>query len=148
MSILDQITQNLVTAQKNRDETTVSTLRMVISNLNNAKIAKGDGLTDDEIVAEIGRDAKRHKESIEAYGSAGREDLVSKETAELEVLSKYLPQQFSDLELANVVDEAISAVGAVTIADMGRVVKAVMSSAGVKADGAKVAAIARQKLGA
>ncbi|MDP2632947.1 MAG: GatB/YqeY domain-containing protein, partial [Candidatus Curtissbacteria bacterium] len=131
---------------KNRDETTVSTLRMVISNLNNARIAKGDSLTDDEVVVEIGRDAKRHKESIEVYMRAGREDLVSKETAELEVLTKYLPQQLSDEELANMVGEAISAVGAVTIADMGRVVKAVMSSAGARADGAKVAELVRLKL--
>lgn len=148
MTILEQITQSLVSAQKNRDETVVSTLRMVISSLNNARIAKGGDLTDDEIVSEIAKDAKRHKESIEAYKGAGREDLVEKETAELAVLTKYLPQQLSDEELETMVSEAIGAVGAKTIADMGRVVKAIMTSVGARADGAKVASIVRQKLGA
>ncbi|OGD86969.1 hypothetical protein A2870_04330 [Candidatus Curtissbacteria bacterium RIFCSPHIGHO2_01_FULL_41_11] len=147
MALLDQINQDLNTALKSGDQVTVSTVRMVIANLNNARIAKGGELTDDEIIGEISKDAKRHKESIEAYKSAGRDDLVSKEQAELGVLTKYLPEQFSDEELEKMVTEAIGAIGAKTVDDMGRVVGAVMSSAGAKADGAKVASIVRQKLG-
>ena len=146
MDLITQLNSDLTIALKSHNDVSVSTIRMVISNLNNARIAKGSDLTDDEVVTEIGKDAKRHKESIEAYKGAGREDLVEKETAELAVLTKYLPKQLSDDELTRMVDEAIGAVGAKSIADMGRVVKAVMSSAGARADGAKVAQIVRDKL--
>ena len=145
-ALLDKISQDLNTALKSHEETAVSALRMTLSDVKNAQIAKGAELTDDEVLSEINKDAKKHKESIEAYKSAGRADLVQKEEAELEVLLRYLPQALSDEELANIVDEAISALGVNSIADMGRVVKAVMSSAGTRADGAKVAAIVRDKL--
>ncbi len=145
--MLDKITADLSAALKQKDDVATSTLRMVIAGINNARIAKGSGLTDDEVVMEIAKDAKRHKESIEAYESAGRSDLVAKENAELLVLQRYLPEPLSDEELANVVDEAILAIGAASISDIGRVIKAVMSSAGNRADGAKVAEITRRKLG-
>ena len=144
--LLDRLNHDLSEAVKNRDDVSVSTLRFLLSGIHNQKIAKGSDLTDEEITAEIAKNAKRHKESIEAFSAGGRDDLVEKETAELEVLTKYLPQMLSDREMEKMVDEAISAVGAGTISDMGRVVGAVMSSAGARADGAKVAEIVRSKL--
>lgn len=146
MVTLDQINHDLVSAMKSKDAVATSTLRMVLSNLNNARIAKGRDLADEDIIGEIKKDAGRHKESIEAFKAADRNDLVEKETAELEVLNRYLPQQLSDEELSRMVDEAISALGAKGAADIGRVVGAVMSRAGAKADGARVAQIARVKL--
>lgn len=146
VNLADQINQDLNSALKAKEGVAVSTLRMVISSLHNAQIAKGGDLTDDEVLAEISKDAKRHKESIFAYKSAGRADLVQKENAELEILSRYLPSVLSDEELSNMVNEAIAALEASEIGDMGRVIKAVMSSGGVRADGAKVAAIVRSKL--
>lgn len=141
-----QLNQDLVSAQKSRDEIAVSTIRMVISSINNAKIAKGGDLSEDEVLSEIAKDVKRHKESIEAYKSAGRDDLVGREVLELEVLQGYLPQQLSDEDLSKIVDEAITAVSASGIADMGKVIKAVMTSVGARADGAKVAGIVKSKL--
>lgn len=146
MPVFLKLKEDLDKALKEKDELTVSTLRFALSNLHNARIAKGADLTDEEIISEISKDAKRHRESIEAYKAAGRSDLVEKETAELEVLKRYLPQQLSDEELSRMVDEAISALGAKGAADIGRVVGAVMSSAGAKADGARVAQIAQAKL--
>ena len=144
--LIDKINQDLNSALKSHEETRVSALRMTLSNLKNAQIAKGGELTDEEAIVEIGKDAKRHKESIEAYKGAGRDDLVQKEEAELEILSGYLPAELSDEELANMVDQAVAAIGATSIVDMGRVIKAVMSSGGTRADGAKVAAIVKSKL--
>lgn len=145
-SLLEQISQDLNEALKARDEIVVSTLRFLISGLKNARIAKGNDLTDDEVQAEIVGDARRHKESIESFRAGGRKDLADREGAELAILEKYLPKQFSDEELENMVIEAISAVDAKGASDLGRVVKSVLGSAGVRADGAKVAQIARAKL--
>lgn len=145
-ALLDKINQDLAAAVKSRDNVTVSTLRMLLSNLHNAQIAKGSDLTDDEVLSEIVKDAKRHNESIESFTAGGRGELADREKAELAVLSKYLPEQLSDEELENMVVEAISAVGAKSVADMGRVVGAVLESAGARASGAKVAEIAKLKL--
>lgn len=146
--IIDQINQDLTTSVKAQDQVVTSTLRMMLSNIKNAQIAKGSELTDEEVQAEITRDAKRHKESIAAFEKAGRIELVEKEKAELAVLSKYLPQEYSQEELTRMVTEAIAAVGAKSAADVGRVVGAVMSSAGPRADGAKVSEIVRTILAA
>ncbi len=146
MNFSDRISTDLNTALKGKNEVAVSTLRLILSNLKNAAIAKGSELTDEEAIGEIAKDAKRHKESIAVFEQAGRAELAEKEKAELEVISGYLPKQLSDEELAKMIDEAIAAVGATNINDVGRVVKAIMSSAGIRADGAKVAEIARKKL--
>lgn len=146
MAVFLKLKEDLDKALKEKDELTVSTLRFALSNLHNARIAKGADLSDEEIISEISKDAKRHRESIEAYKAASRSDLVEKETAELGILQRYLPQQLSEEELSRMVDEAISALGAKGAADTGRVVGAVMSGAGAKADGARVAQIAQVKL--
>lgn len=145
-ALLEQLNTHLTEAQKARDVNKVSTLRFLLSQVHNAKIAKGSELSDQEVEAEIIKEAKRHRESIIAYEAAARTDLVEKEKAELAILETYLPAPLTDEEIRNFVKEAIVAVGAAGIADMGRVVKAVVSSAGPKADGAKVAEIARQEL--
>lgn len=146
--LLGQINQDLIEAQKQKDELKVSALRFLIAGLHNAKIAKLEELSDEEVLLEIGKEAKRHKESIEAFERGGREDLVQKEAAELAILQKYLPQPLSDEELEKMVDEAISAIGASSSADLGRVMSAVLSSARARADGGKVAEMVKRKLGA
>lgn len=145
-ALFNKLSNDLTEAQKGRDVTRVSTLRFLIAGIHNAKIAKGGELTDQEVETEIFKEAKRHRESILAYETGNRPDLVKKEKEELAILDGYLPEPLTDEELANFVSEAIVAVGARGIADLGRVVKAVLSSAGPKADGAKVSEIARLKL--
>lgn len=146
MSVIDQITTDLNEALKGGDSVKVSTLRFLISNVNNAKIAKGSELTDEEVLGEIAKDAKRHKESIEAYDKAGRSELAEKEKKELEILSEYLPQQLSNEEIAKFVEEAISQTGASTVSDIGKVMSAVMEKVKGKADGSTVSAIVKEKL--
>ena len=146
MSITDRLSSDLSFAQKSKDETVVSTLRLIFANIKNAQIAKGHDLSEEEIIEEIVKDAKRHHESIEAFAKAGRDDLVKKEKAELSVLKKYLPEELSESELENMVAEAIKAVGANSISDLGTVIKSVMTSARARAQGAKVAQIAKRLL--
>ena len=145
--LLEELNQDLTTALKAGDGLAVSALRFLMAGLHNAKIAKGSDLTDEEVLAEIGKEAKRHKESIEAFDKGGRKDLVEKEMAELSILQKYLPQPLSEVELEKMVDEAIAAVGASSPADLGRVIPTVLSSARARADGGKVAEIVKRKLG-
>lgn len=145
-ALLEKLNADLVEAQKAQDMTRVSTLRFLLSQIHNVKIAKGSELNDQEVETEIMKEAKRHRESIIAYEGAKREDLEAKEKSELAVLAAYLPEPLTDEEITNFVKEAIVAVGATGPADMGRVIKAVMSSAGPKADGGKVAQITQQVL--
>ena len=145
-ALLEKLNADLIEAQKAQDVTRVSTLRFLLSQIHNAKITKGSELNDQEVELEAMKEAKRHRESIIAYEAGNRPDLVEKEKSELTVLESYLPEPLTDEEITNFVKEAIAAVGASGPADMGKVIKAVMSSAGPKADGGKVAEITRQGL--
>lgn len=145
-TLLDKLRADLVSAQKAQNTVAVSTLRFLLSGLHNAKIAKGGELTDDEVTGEIGREAKRHKESIAAYEAGDRQDLVEKEQAELAVLVKYLPEQLSGEEIAKIVDEVIGQLGASGGQDLGRVMSAVMVKVKGRASGGTVSDIVKQKL--
>jgi len=146
MSLIDKINSDLNTALKRRDEATVSTLRFLLSNLHNAKIAKGAELTDDEAIGEISKDVKRHKESIEAYEKAERAELVAKEKKELEILMQYLPTQLSEAQISQVVDKVIVQINPAGLADMGKVMAGVMAEVKGQADGAEVSRIVKEKL--
>jgi len=140
------ISKDLVEAQKARDEVKVSTLRMLSAAIKNAEIAKGGELTDEEVMVQIAKGAKQHRESIDAYERGGRTDLVDKEKAELAVLQKYLPAQMGEAELGQIVDEVIKSVDASSPADMGRVMGAVMAKVKGQADGNAVSALVKSRL--
>ena len=146
MSVFAKITADLLQALKSREEAKVSTLRFLISNINNAKIAKGSELTDEEVTAEIAKDTKRHRESIEAFKAAGRDELAEKEQVELAVLETYLPEQMSDDEVTKIIEEAISQTNASTMADLGKVMSVVMGKVKGQADGTLVSKIVKEKL--
>jgi uncharacterized protein len=133
---------------KAREQTRVSTLRMLMAAMKNTQVEKGHELDDDEVVDVIAREAKRRRESIDAFEKGGRSDLVEKETAELNVLEAYLPAKLSDEQLVELVDEAVAETGATTPKQMGEVMKALMPKIRGRADGAQVSALVKSKLGA
>ena len=141
-----QIKSDMKEAMKAGEKEEVSTLRMLISSLNNAKIESGGELSDDEVIDVLSTEAKQRKESIEAYRGGGRDDLADKEENELEVVQSYLPEQLDDDEIADIVDEAIEETGAETRSDMGRVMGKVMPQVKGQADGSKVKEIVMEKL--
>lgn len=145
--ILGKINADLNSAVKARDQVVVSTLRLLLASLHNAKIAKGADLTDEEVVGEIAKDVKRHRESIAAYEAGNRADLVDKERKELEVLTRYLPSQLSGEEISKIVEGVIAQTRASDMADMGKVMAGVMAKVGGGADGAVVAQEVKKKLG-
>ena len=96
----------------------------------------------------VAREAKRRRESMEAFEKGGRAELVEKEGAELAVLEAYLPEQLGEDELGALVDEAIAETGASSPKEMGAVMKVVMGKVKGRADGAAVSAMVRARLGA
>lgn len=141
-----KIKDDLKQAQIDRDETKVSTLRLLISEITNSRIAKGSDLNDDEILVVLQREAKKRKEAIEGFRSGGREEAALKEEAELQILQNYLPEEMSTEELTKIVEDSINRLGAKEISDMGKVIGQVMSQVGARSDGARVSALVREKL--
>lgn len=143
----EKLREDLKQAQLSRDELKVSTLRLLLSELTYAKVAKQtEVLSDEDIIAVVQKAVKQRKESIESFKKGGRDDLASKELAELEILQSYLPEQISDEELTKVIGEAITNTGASGMADMGKVIGAVMGKVGQRAEGARVSQLVREKL--
>jgi len=144
----DRIADDMRAAMKAREQTRVSTLRMLMAAMKNTQVEKGHELDDDEVVDVIAREAKRRRESMDAFEKGGRAELVEKESAELAVLETYLPERLSDDELGKLVDEAIAETGATSAKEMGQVMKAVMPKVKGRADGNAVSAVVRARLGA
>jgi len=146
--MLEKIKTDLKTALKGKDETTVSTLRLLLAAIHNKEIElkKRGKLKNEEVVAVIRQQVKQRRESIEAYQKGKRDDLVEKEKQELDILSKYLPQQISSGELEKIVGQTIEETGASGSTDFGKVIGAVMGKVKGRADGSEVAKIVKEKL--
>lgn len=144
----EKIADDMRTAMKARDQARVAALRMLMTSVKNTEVEKRHDLTDDEVLEVVVGEAKRRRESIEAFTKGGRTDLVDKESAELGVLEAYLPAKLSDVELAALVDQAIAETGASSPKQLGDVMKAVMPKVRGRADGAQVSALVKARLGA
>jgi len=138
MSLKQKIEADLKTSLKAKEELKVSTLRFTLSAIKNEEIAKQKELTDEELVQVLQKQAKLRRESIEAFRSGGREDLVSKESQELEILNNYLPQQLTTKELEKIVSEVIEELKAGP-KDFGKVMGEVMARAKGRINGTEAA---------
>jgi uncharacterized protein YqeY len=136
MEMAKKIENDFKNALKEKDTVTVSTLRMVKAAIHNKEIEKrGEKLQEAEVVKIITKQVQQHQDSIEQFKKGGREDLVEKETKELEILKRYLPPQLSAQEITAIVKKIIAEVGAQGKADFGKVMKQVMAELKGKADG-------------
>lgn len=143
MSVLEQVQSDVREAMKARDRERAGALRLVVDVLQqDAKLGKGDE------VAVLQRERKKRVEAAEAYEGAGRAEQAAAERFEAELIEGYLPQQLSDSELAELVDAAVAETGASEQKQMGEVMSALMPKLGGRADGKRVSAAVRQKLGA
>ncbi len=143
MPVLDQVQDDVKTAMKARDRERAGALRMIVDVLQqDAKFGKGDE------VAVLQRERKKRVEAAEAYEKAGRDEQAASERFEAELIEGYLPQQLSDEELAQIVAAAVEETGATEQRQMGQVMSAVMPKVGGRADGKRVSAAVREKLGA
>ena len=148
MSLREQIVKDLTAAMKAQDAGRTSTLRMVKAAMMNRQIEKGSELDDDEMQKLLRSLVKQRRDSIEQYEKAGRQELVDKEKAEIDVIETYLPQAASKEEIEQVVAAAIAETGATSMKDMGKVMKATQAAlAGKNADGRLVSEVVKAKLG-
>jgi uncharacterized protein YqeY len=146
----NRLRADLVVSMKARDELRTRTIRMALTSITNEEVAGAAAreLSDDEVVTVLTKEAKKRRDAAEAFDAAGRAERAAAERAEGEVLAAYLPAQLSDAELAGIVAAAIAETGASGMPAMGQVMKVVRPQVAGRADGARVAAEVRRKLGA
>jgi uncharacterized protein YqeY len=145
-SIKSRMEADLKQAMKAGDVTARETLRFTLAALKNAEIDKRSALSDSEEMDVLKNQAKRRADSIDQYRAANRSDLVDRETAQLEVLKRYLPTEMSDDELNALVRDAVAQVGATSPKEMGKVMPVVLKAAGDRASGRRVSDAVRQAL--
>ena len=137
-----QIREKIKEAMKTKNEIELSVLRGLLSAFTNELVAKNkkpsDELSDEEALVVIKRQAKQRKDSIEQFKTGGRNDLVEKETKELEILSQYLPEEMSREEIEKIAKAKKEESGIEDKSKMGILMGAIMKETGGKADGAVV----------
>ena len=145
----DRLRTDLTAAMKARYEVTVRTLRMALTSVTKEEVAGKSAreLSDDEVLAVLTREAKRRREAADAFAAAGRDEQAAAERAEGAVLDAYLPAQLTDAELDDLVAAAIEETGASGQRAMGQVMKVLTPRVAGRAEGARVAAEVRRRLG-
>lgn len=146
MSLLERLNNDMKQAMKNKEKDKLSVIRMVKASLQNEAIKLGKELSEEDELTILSREVKQRKDSLHEFDKAGRQDLVDKLRTELTFVELYLPKQLSEEELAEVVNETISEVGAKSKADMGKVMAAIMPKVKGKADGSLVNKLVQQHL--
>lgn len=142
MSVLEQVQADVRTAMKAGERERAAALRMIVDSLQqDAKLGDGDE------VAVLQRERKKRLEAAEAFGDADRVEQARAEKFEAELIEGYLPAQLSDEELAELVEAAVAETGASEQKQMGQVMSALMPKLGGRADGKRVSAAVREKLG-
>ena len=142
MSVLEQVQDDARTALKAREREKAGALRLIVDALQqDAKLGKGDE------IAVLQRERKKRVEAAEAYEGAGRAEQAAGERREADLIQAYLPAQLSDEELDGLVAEAVEETGATEQKQMGQVMSAVMPKVAGRADGKRVSAAVRKKLG-
>ncbi|RHW49780.1 GatB/YqeY domain-containing protein [Bombilactobacillus bombi] len=138
MSLTDQLMTDLKSAMKSHDKTALSVIRMLKSALMNKKIELGHDLNAEEENQVVVSQMKQQKDSLAEFEKADRGDLVADAKEQIKVLSQYMPQQLSETEVQQIVQQTADKVGATSKADFGKLMKAVMSQVKGKADGTLV----------
>jgi uncharacterized protein YqeY len=147
-SLSERLNQAFKDALKQRQEVALSTLRMLRTAIRNKEVELKRQLTEEEIQAVIGTQAKQRREAIAEYAKAGRPDLANKEEEELSILLSFLPPQLSPEELERELSLIIAESGAAGPKDLGKVMKTAMTRFAGRADGKVVQEIVRRQLSA
>ncbi|HZG84693.1 GatB/YqeY domain-containing protein [Paenibacillus sp.] len=146
MKLSERLNEDMKALMKSGDKFALSVVRMVRSAVKNAEIDARRDLTDDEVMDILTRETKQRRDALQEFEKAGREDLAEQAKAELEIIQRYMPQPLTDEELDQLVQETISAVGATSKADMGKVMSALMPKVKGRADGKQVNAAVQRLL--
>ncbi len=141
-----KLTGELKQAMRDGDKLKLSVLRMVMSSVQNAEIARQTTLEDADVLGIIAKEVKQRRESIEAFRQGNRQDLVAQEEAELTLLQGYLPEQVSRDEIIAEARRVIEEVSAQGPGDKGKVMSRLMAKLKGKADGREINAVVTELL--
>ena len=142
----DTLDSDLKDAMRNKETLKRTVLRTMLSEIRNAEINSQTTLDDGGIISVLTKQVQQRKDSVEAYAAANRQDLVDKETEEINIISVYLPEQLPVEEIEEIIKTAISEMGASSLSDMGKVMGLVMPQVRGRADGKIVNTIVTEKL--
>lgn len=146
MSLAERLQQDMKFALKNKEKEKLSTIRMVRAAIKKVEIDNKAPLNEEQVLELILREVKQRKDAMREYEKAGRQDLLEKEKAELEVLETYLPKQLTEAELQDLIQETIHQLGVTSKHEIGKVMKAVMPKVKGMADGKVVNQIVQKLL--
>lgn len=144
--MFDNIKKDLINSMKEQDKFKLSVLRMLKSSIQKEEINKKSELTDDEVLNVIKREVKVRKASLEEYLEYNRNDLADNLQKEIDILKTYLPEELSHEELLKIIDEQFNIINPTSMKDMGKVIKAVSSIVGTRADMSEVSKIVKEKI--
>ena len=146
MNYTEKIKQDMYVAMKSKDKVKATILRSFLSNLRKIEIEKKDLLVEHEYLSIVKKMVKQLKESVDVYSKAGRIELAEKEKSELNIMEAYLPKQFSEEEISELIKNIISEISAKNISDIGKVMAIVMEKGSGKVDGGIANRIAKELL--
>lgn len=150
MSLFERLREDMKTAMRAKDKARLGTLRMLLADVKKKQIDSGAGaaaeMEDAELIRLIQGAVKSREDSVTAYRGGGRDDLAVKEEAEIEVLNAYLPKPLSSSELEAMAKDMIAETGAVSLRDMGRVMKEIQAKAAGRVDGKAASEVVKRLL--
>lgn len=142
-----RLQEDMKAAMRAKESGRLGVIRLILAGVKQREVDERIELDDEQIVAVLGKMVKQHQDSIEQYRKGERPDLVEKEAFELEIIASYLPPQLPDEELAALIEQAITASGAQSIKDMGKVMAELKPKVQGRADMGVVSARIRSRLG-
>ena len=134
MSLKTQLTEDMKTAMRAKDQVSLSTIRLINAAIKQFEVDKRSEADDAKVISILTKMVKQRKDSAKIYTEAGRQDLADKENAEIEILNRYLPQMMSAEEIKTVVEAVIAETGASGMTDMGKVMGVLKTRLAGKAD--------------
>jgi|TARA_B100000700_G_scaffold331560_1_gene465564 uncharacterized protein YqeY len=145
--IKTQISNDVKDAMRSKDKDRLAALRLILAAFKQKEVDERIELSDEQSISILNKMAKQHRDSIEQFGQANRDDLIKKEQLELDIIESYLPEKLSEEEVNLLIDEAISETGANSVKDMGKVIGLLKGKLQGQADMGEVSRLIRGKLG-
>ena len=145
--IKTQISNDVKDAMRSKDKDRLAALRLILAAFKQKEVDERIELSDEQSISILNKMAKQHRDSIEQFGQANRDDLIKKEQLELDIIESYLPEKLSEEKVDLLIDEAISETGANSVKDMGKVIGLLKEKLQGQADMGEVSRLIRGKLG-
>ncbi|MEZ5541269.1 MAG: GatB/YqeY domain-containing protein [Pseudomonadota bacterium] len=147
MSIKDRVQQDMKDAMRAKEKARLATIRLILAAIKQREVDERIELDDTQVIAVLDKMIKQRRESIAQFEQAGRDDLIAQESAEIEVITPYMPAALSEAEIDALVSAALAETGAASIKDMGKVMAALKPQLAGRADMGAVSALIKSRLG-